>query len=162
MSTSILFVCTYWGVRSQIASLLANALQVPGVSAHSAGFETGTIGDLPRQLMSDRGLHLPAESPDTLFKHARNKADYDYVVTLCNQHTQENYAVLYSVVDMLFGSHAKVVHWNIPDFMSINATGDARKAAAEEIVAMIDHNVRDFVGQIRPQSAANENLNSAV
>lgn len=141
-------------MRSQIAALLTRALEEPGLLVESAGFESGTVGALPRQLMKERGLDLPAESPDTLFSRARDSADYDYVITLCNTQTQENYSVLYGVVDMLFGNHAQIIHWNIPDFMSITASGDARKRAAEAIVATIDSEVRAFVGQVRDHDAA--------
>ncbi len=154
MTTRILYVCTYWGVRSQIAALLTNALAEPNLIADSAGFETGTIGGLPRQLMADRGLILPAESPDTLFKHARRSHEYDYVITLCNQYTQENYSVLYDVVDMLFSKVATIVHWNIPDFMSIATEGDARKLAAEEIVNDIETEVLELVKNLRHGTTA--------
>ncbi|MCH9675342.1 MAG: hypothetical protein K0U93_28145 [Gammaproteobacteria bacterium] len=149
MSTNVLYVCTYWGVRSQIAKLLTDALGESDLYVESAGFETGTVGELPRQLLQERGLDLPAESPDTLFKCARRKAEYDYVITLCNQHSQENYSVLYKVVDMLFGARSEIVHWNIPDFMSITASGDERIVAAREIVGTIETEVCRFVQQVR-------------
>ena len=154
MTTKILYVCTYWGVRSQIASLLTNALNEPSVVSECAGFEAGKIGDLPRKIMRDRGLTLSAESPDTLFGYARKSSDYDYVITLCNQHTQENFAVLYKVVDLLFRDHAKIVHWNIADFMSIDASGAARERAANEIVDAIESKVHALVDELRTRSGA--------
>lgn len=154
MSTKILYVCTFWGVRSQIAKLLTDDLNEPGLIADSAGFETGKIGGLPREIMNDRGIDLPSEAPDTLFKFARNKIEYDYVITLCNQHTQENYSVLFNVVDTLFNAGAEVIHWNIPDFMSIQASGDARRVAAEKIVSTIESEVHKFVRVVRERHLA--------
>lgn len=154
MAARILYVCTFWGVRSQIAKLLTDELQEPGIIAESAGFESGKIGGLPRELMQERGLDLASESPETLFKFARTKDPYDYVVTLCNQYTQENYSVLFNVVGTLFGDRTQVIHWNIPDFMSIEATGDARKVAGQDIVNSIESQVVEFVKQIREQQVA--------
>lgn len=99
-------------------------------------------------------MDLPSESPDTLFKFARKKDQYDYVITLCNQHTQENYSVLYSVVSSLFSEKTQVIHWNIPDFMSIDSSGEARKTAAQEIVSEIETEVCTFVRQIRKRQVA--------
>lgn len=100
--------------------------------------------------MKQRGMELSSESPDTIFKFARNKADLDYVVTLCSQDTQENYAVLYDVVEMLFSDHAEIIHWNVPDFMSIAAADDAqREVDAQKIVDSIEFEVCAFVKQLR-------------
>ena len=134
MPTKILFVCTYWGVRSSIAKLLANSLNRTEVEVDCAGFESGIIGKLPRNLMAQRGFDLPAEPPQTLFNFARKKSEFDYVVTLCDQNTQENYSVLYNVVTLMFGAHSEIVHWDIPDFMAINVNGDARQQAGDAII----------------------------
>lgn len=154
MPTKVLFVCTYWGVRSQIANLLANSLGQANLETECAGFESGVIGQLPRDLMQKRGLDLPAESPQTLFNFARNKSEFDYVVTLCNRETQENYSVLYNVVTLMFGEQSEIVHWKIPDFMAIDATGEARQQAAEHIIDTIDDHVRRFVRQVCDQQPA--------
>lgn len=137
----VLFVCTYWGVRSQIAEVLTSALGGSGLSAESAGLEDGTISPFVRQLMERRGLILQGSSPPTIFQRVRDKAGYDYVVTLCSHETQENYEVLLGIVDQLFGAGAEVRHWNIADFMSIRAEGEARVEAAEAIVRDIEGHV---------------------
>jgi len=161
VSIKILYVCTYWGVRSQIAKLLTDALAVPNLDVDSTGFEAGAIGGLPRQIMMERGLDLSVESPETLFKFSRKKTEYDYVITLCNQYSQENYEILFNVVDMLFKGPAQVIHWNIPDFMSITAEGDERKAAAEAIVRDIEIQIEEFVGNLNATGSENSRASAA-
>tara|TARA_R110002110_G_scaffold97909_5_gene251092 strand:- start:566 stop:1021 length:456 start_codon:yes stop_codon:yes gene_type:complete len=143
-----LYVCTYWGVRSRIAELLTTALEKPELVVECAGFETGKIGKLPREIMAERGLDLSVVSPDSIFKFARLHTEFDYVVTLCNEQTQENYLVLYDVVDSLFSGHTKILHWNIPDFMSLTSEGEERKAEARGIVSAIEKEVCRLVSRI--------------
>ncbi len=152
MSTSVLFVCTYWGVRSQIAALLAEKQKPQGVSVASAGFEAGVIGGLPREVMASRGLELPSTSPPTLFNFARSGKTFDYVVTLCNRHTQESYKTLYDVVEMLFESKSDIIHWNIADFIAIEGEVEARRAAAEDIVQSIEDHVVELLARVAPCS----------
>lgn len=131
----ILYVCTFWGVRSCIAELLTNALALPDVEAFSAGFESGRIGRLPIEAMSKQGLELQHESPPTVFHYARKSEQFDVVVTLCNEASQENFQILYDMVDMLFAEKAEILHWNIRDFMNItDDTHEARLRSAENIV----------------------------
>lgn len=149
MTKKILFVCTYWGVRSQIAALLTDALEVPGLIAESAGFEDGTIGKLPIQAMSGRELFLSSTGPPTLFNFARRKENYDFVVTLCNQETHENYQILYDVVDTLFSKRAQIINWNVADFMAIgDLPQDARLGAANKIIDDIECYVLSLINDI--------------
>lgn len=145
MSSSVLFVCTYWGVRSQIAALFCKREACDSLLVESAGFESGTIGNLPRSILKSRGLELPATSPPTLFNFARRDEPFDSVITLCNQGSQENYGTLYDVVELLFAERSNVVHWDIPDFMAIRAEGDDRLAAAEAIVDQIESQVSGWL-----------------
>lgn len=149
MSSSVLFVCTYWGVRSQIAALLCQRAAPDDLLIESAGFESGTIGNLPRSIMQSRGLELAASSPPTLFNFARRDQPFDWVVTLCNQGSQENYATLYDVVNLLFGEHSRIVHWDVPDFMAIREEGAERIAAAEAIVDEIERMVGNWLTELR-------------
>lgn len=154
MTISILYVCTYWGVRSQIAKLLTDQLALPELRVESAGFEAGVIGKLPRQVLERRGLDLPSTSPPTLFNFARTVGDFDYVVTLCNRGTQENYRVLYEVVEKLFQPDSEIVHWDVPDFMAIAAEKpEDRFEAAEAIVGVIEEKVVEFVSTLRAVTA---------
>lgn len=139
----ILYVCTFWGVRSQIAEILTTSMEMPGVSSAAAGFESGRIGNLPVDAMRRRGFDLERESPPTVFHFARKKDDFDAVVTLCNEASQENYPLLYDMVEMLFAKRAEIIHWNIPDFMNIpDGPIESRQKCADEIVESIDAAIR--------------------
>ena len=142
-----MYVCTYWGVRSKIAALLTDASRHPGLVAESAGFENGTIGELPRQVMRERGLDLPVDAPPTLFSFADE--EFDYVVTLCDELTHENYKVLYDTTEAIFGDRAEIVHWNVPDFMGIKAQSpETRRIEATNIVDGVDRHVQQFLKTI--------------
>jgi protein-tyrosine-phosphatase len=147
--TQVLFVCTYWGVRSQIAQLLMQSLNLAQVKIESAGLEVGKIGGLPRDLMRARGFELPDTSPATVFNRVREGTEYDYVITLCSHRSQENYAVLLDVVQQLFERSAKIIHWNIEDFMAIGGQGDARIASAEAIIESIENKVHALVAELK-------------
>ena len=142
---SILFVCTYWGVRSQIAQLLAKQHAPTGLKIDAAGMESGSIGPLPRDLMEERGLSLAPESPPTIFDRANEAHSYDYVITLCSVNTQEQSSVFLSVVEHLFPPPSQVLHWDVQDFMSLQGEGEARKQAARQIVADLDTRIAEFV-----------------
>jgi arsenate reductase (thioredoxin) len=145
---SILYVCTYWGVRSQIAQLLTESLGLPGYRAEASGLETGRIGPLPREIMRSRGLELPETSPMTLFESVREGDAYDYVVTLCNPRTQEHSEVLLSIVEQLYGTKSTVIHWEVPDFMSIKEEGEERLLAGRLIVQGIEDKVLELIDVI--------------
>jgi len=146
--TKILFVCTYWGVRSQIAQLLMQSLNLAQVKIDSAGLEVGKIGGLPRDLMRVRGFELPDFSPATVFNRVREGTEYDYVITLCSHQSQENYAVLLDVVQQLFEKSATLIHWNIDDFMAIGGRDDARVKSAEAIIESIENNVQRIAAEL--------------
>lgn len=159
MSTRVLYVCTYWGVRSQIAKLLTDASEVEGLISESAGFENGTIGKLPIQAMAARGLELPSTAPPTLFHFSRKEQSYDYVITLCNQQSQENYKVLYDVVDLLFAGRTQIINWDVADFMAIgDVEPEARLEAAGEIISNIDACVQDFLANINQSKRQHESF----
>jgi len=149
MARSVLFVCTYWGVRSSIARLFADSLTVPDVEFFSSGFESGKIGPMPINIMKKRGFELSAESPATVFELAKVKQDFDYVVALCSQDTQENSPILLLTLQKLFaGKSCQHINWNVLDFMSIQEQGDARVQAGENIVSDIETQVRQFVSNV--------------
>ncbi len=151
----ILYVCTFWGVRSRIAELLTTAMAVPGVTAASAGFESGRIGNLPIDAMQRRGFELGRESPPTVFHYARKSSEFDTVITLCNEASQENYLLLYDMVDMLFAAKSKVVHWNIPDFMNIpDGSIEAKQQHADDIVNDIESMINQYFSAIKPWQSA--------
>lgn len=130
-------------------------MAVPGVTAASAGFEAGRIGSLPIAAMQRRGLELGRESPPTVFHYARKSVDFDTVITLCNEASQENYLLLYDMVDMLFAAKSEVVHWNISDFMNIpDGSEEARQQCAEDIVNDIESMVKQYFDARKPWQSA--------
>ena len=144
-------------MRSLIAQLLTDALEVPGLTAESAGFETGTIGKLPIKAMAARGLILPTTAPPTLLNFSRRKVDFDVVVTLCNQETQENYQVLYDVVDLVYAKRAQIINWNVADFMAIgNLPPEVRLSAANKIIDDIECNVLNLVSDLSQLPSSNK------
>ncbi len=129
--------------------MLTDDLHIHNVTTTSAGFESGQAGPLVRNLMAIRGLDLPRESPPTIFEFAREQKRFDHVITLCSQRTQENYQVLYDVINMVFRkSECTIHHWDVPDFMSIQSEGEERIKAAEKIISNIEDKIKKFTDSI--------------
>ena len=148
MDTSILYVCTFWGARSRVAEVFTNALEIPGLRVDSAGFDNGRIGELPRRIVADRGLYLPEESPANIFTRFRVGTAYDHIVILANAETQESYPILLETVRTLYGDTARIIHWNVADFMSVTGEGNARLVAMRQIVDDIENRVLNLVNEI--------------
>jgi len=72
--------------------------------------------------------------------------EYDYVITLCNEETQENYKVLYDVAKLLFADQSEIIHWNVADFMAIKAESRAMEAA--KIIDDINSRIVDWTTSI--------------
>lgn len=136
-----------------MAEAIAQSLGTDGIQTRCAGFEPGKIGPYPRRLMAERGLLLPEQAPPTIFTLVRNKQRFDYVVTLCNRRGQENASVLLDTVNVLF-KDSVVRHWDVRDFMSIQATGDERDEQARAIIDGMEQHIRGLLAEIRGHARA--------
>ncbi|WP_309399237.1 hypothetical protein [Cerasicoccus maritimus] len=144
----ILFVCTYHGGRSKIAELFAHHHASDQVEAQSACFDPGTLGELPRGIMAEVGIELPAEGPASVFDLYKSGAPFDYVVTLCNQATTEQCPIFMTNVDVLYAKAAQVIPWSISDFQSLEGTPELRKKGARLIRDKIHFEVLALIKNI--------------
>ncbi|MFK7864574.1 MAG: hypothetical protein AB8B95_10160 [Pseudohongiellaceae bacterium] len=137
----VLFVCTYWGVRSNIAKSLLDARNPEHITSYAAGFEPAQKSDFARKLLLDREIELHPQLPKSVFELAKTPTRYDYVIALCSSANQENAHILLSSLTQMFRSGEVHLTWNISDFMSIQEEGEKRLIEASKIVDSIDYEI---------------------
>ena len=147
--TRILFVCTYFGARSLIAESYCRLLYADVVEANCSGFETGMIGPRIFELMDEVGLSAACREPPTVFERRHNDEFYDYVITLCHAASTEQCPVFNACVDSIYHKTAEVMQWSIPDFKSIQGTGDEWMDEARRIRDLIKTQVTNLVEKIQ-------------
>ena len=144
----ILFVCTYFGGRPRIAELYARQMGLRNIEVSSSGFEAGTIGGLPLQVMDEAGFSFSTDPLTTVFDRYSNKETYDYVITLCHEASTEQCPMFRDSVDTVYGKDAQVLGWSIPDFITLKGLPDEKLEGARNIRNMIKVKVSALLSQI--------------
>ena len=144
----ILFVCTYFGGRARIAELYAGQMGLKHIEVASSGFEAGTIGGLPFQVMDEAGFSFSTDPLTTVFDRYANSETFDYVITLCHDASAEQCPMFRDSVDMVYGRDAQVLGWSIPDFITLKGLPDEKLEGARNIRNMIKVKVSALLLQI--------------
>lgn len=144
----ILFVCTFFGGRARIAELYAMQMAQGQVEAFSSGFESGTLGGLPLEVMSEENLSFSIDPLTTIFERYANNQVFDYVITLCNEASTEQCPVFRTSVDMVYGKDAEIRNWSVMDFITLQGLPVEKLEGAREIRDSIKDNVSEFLLEI--------------
>lgn len=144
----VLFVCTFFGGRARIAELYARKMGLEHIDVYSSGFESGTLGGLPVQVMEEAGFEFSTVPLTTVFDRYASNETFDYVITLCHEASTEKCPVFRDSVDMVYGKQAQILGWSILDFLVLNGSPDENLEDARKIRDTIKAEVYGFLAKI--------------
>ncbi len=141
-------MCTYHGARSRIAEEFAKQIAAEKIDAYSSCFDPRKIAPLPRDVMREVDIDLPAESPKLIFNRHKEGDVFDYVISICDEVSNEQCPLFKKSIDKLYGEMAETISWSIPDFKTLGGTEKEIKTSAREIRDKIKSEVFSFLAQI--------------
>ena len=144
----VLFVCTFFGGRARITELYARKMGLEHIDVYSSGFESGTLGGLPVQVMEEAGFEFSTAPLTTVFDRYASNETFDYVITLCHEASTEKCPVFRGSVDMIYGEQAQILGWSVLDFLALKGVPDEKLDGARKIRDRIKAEVCEFLSQI--------------
>ena len=144
----VLFVCTFFGGRARIAELYARKMGLEHIDVYSSGFESGTLGGLPVQVMEEAGFEFSTAPLTTVFDRYASNETFDYVITLYHEASTEKCPVFRGSVDMIYGEQAQILGWSVLDFLALKGVPDEKLDGARKIRDRIKAEVYEFLSQI--------------
>ncbi|MCF8130088.1 MAG: arsenate reductase ArsC [Deltaproteobacteria bacterium] len=84
----VLFICVHNSGRSQMAEAILNELAGDRFTAESAGFNPTRINPLVTEVMGETGIDLSKNRTQSVFKLYQDGNLYDYVITVCEESTE--------------------------------------------------------------------------
>lgn len=133
MKQRILFVGIHNAARSQMAEAFLNAAFPAHFEAHSAGLDPARLNPLAIEAMREVGFDISQKKPKSVFDFIKRGEHFDYIITVCDETSDERCPALPGVNTRL--------HWGFAD-------PSAYQGSHEEKLAFMRH-VRDEIkGQI--------------
>ena len=84
----VLFICVHNSGRSQMAEAFLNEMAGDRFHSESAGFKPTRINSLVAEAMGEVGIDLSQKKTQNVFKLYRDGNLYDYVITVCEESTE--------------------------------------------------------------------------
>jgi arsenate reductase (thioredoxin) len=85
--TSVLFVSTHNGARSQMAEAFLNHFAGDMIVAESAGFIPGKLDPVAVAVMLECGIDISSKIPESVYDKFMNNKFYNYVIQTCTRET---------------------------------------------------------------------------
>ena len=120
---SVLFVCIHNSARSQMAEAFVNARCAGALTAYSAGLERGTLNRTVVDAMREIGYDISANETKSVADPAVR--EYDYVVTVCDEASDEACPI--------YPTTGTRLHWSFPDPSSFTGSSDERLCRTREV-----------------------------
>ena len=142
----ILFVCVKKGVRAAIAKAMVDQQSNGMIQASCSGFE---VGQTPQVILDELSnvldLTIRGESK-TVFEYKKTNEKFDYVITLCDQSSNEQCNLFVGCVNVVCSHVPHRLHWAIPNLVAaLELSGSERTQFVREVVEQIDLKVTQLV-----------------
>ena len=138
----VLFVCVKKGVRAAIAKAIVEQQSNGMIHASCCGFEPGAT---PKVLLEELSKMLDVEiigESKTVFEYKKTNEKFDYVITLCDQASNEQCHLFVGCVNLVFSHVPNKLHWAIPNLASaIDLPERGRRQVVKEVVEQINFKV---------------------
>lgn len=142
----ILFVCVKKGVRAAIAKAMVDQRSNGMIQVSCSGFEAGqTPQVILDELSNVLDLVIRGESK-TVFEYKKTNEKFDYVITLCDQSSNEQCNLFVGCVNVVCSHVPHRLHWAIPNLVvALELSGSERTQFVREVVEQIDLKVTELV-----------------
>ena len=143
---NVLFVCVKKGVRAAIAKAIAEQQSNGMIHASCCGFEPGAT---PKVILDELSnlldVTIKTESK-TVFEYKRANENFDYVITLCDQISNEQCDLFVGCVNLVCSHVPHRLHWAIPNLAgAIDLPERERAQFVRGVVEQIDLKVTQLV-----------------
>ncbi|PME30960.1 hypothetical protein BCV39_07815 [Vibrio sp. 10N.286.55.E10] len=142
----VLFVCVKKGVRAAIAKAMVELQSNGMIHASCCGFESGpTPQVLLDELSNMLDVAIIGESK-TVFEFKKTNERFDYVITLCDQSSNEQCNLFVGCVNVVCSHVPHRLHWAIPNLAAaLELSGSERTQFVRGVVEQIDLKVAQLV-----------------
>ncbi|WP_116870083.1 hypothetical protein [Vibrio splendidus] len=134
----VLFVCVKKGVRAAIAKAIVEQQSNGRIQATCSGFEPG---ETPQAILDELSnlFDVPIQTESkTVFEHKKTNENFDYVITLCDQISNEQCNLFVECVNVVCSHIPNRLHWTIPNLGSaLELSGNDRTMFVKEVVDQI-------------------------
>ncbi|WP_061019251.1 arsenate reductase [Vibrio splendidus] len=149
---NVLFVCVKKGVRAAIAKAIAEQQSNGVIHASCCGFEPGVT---PKVILDELSnlldVTIKTESK-TVFEYKRTNENFDYVITLCDQISNEQCDLFVECVNVVCSHIPNRLHWAIPNLgAAIELSGHDRTVFVKEVVDQITLEVAQLLESTQAQ-----------
>ena len=143
---NVLFVCVKKGVRAAIAKAIAEQQSNGMIHASCCGFEPGAT---PKVILDELSnlldVTIKTESK-TVFEYKKTNEKFDYVITLCDQASNEQCHLFVGCVNLVCSHVPHRLHWAIPNLAgAIDLPERERAQFVRGVVEQIDLKVTQLV-----------------
>ncbi len=132
----VLFICVHNSARSQMAEAFLKHFGNKDFDAESAGLEPGKLNPMAIEVMQEKGIDISKNPTKSVFDIYKQKKEYDYVVTVCDESQAEQCPV--------FLGPAKKLHWGFTDPSSFNGTWDEKLDKTRKVRDQIEHKIKEI------------------
>ena len=133
----VLFVCIHNSARSQMAEAFLNTYGEGKFKAESAGLEPGKMNPHVIKVMLEVGIDLSKKETQGVFDLLRKGAQYDAVVTVCDEASAEQCPI--------FPGSGKRISWSFEDPSGLRGTEEEVLQHTRDIRDKIALAIRDFI-----------------
>ncbi|CDT86964.1 arsenate reductase [Vibrio coralliirubri] len=143
---SVLFVCVKKGVRAAIAKAMVEQKSNGMIRATCSGFEPG---ETPKVILDELSnvldVAVKAESK-TVFEYKKANEKFDYVITLCDQASDEQCHLFIGCVNVVCSHAPHRLHWAIPNLAAaLELSGNERTQFVKKVVELINLKVTQLL-----------------
>src|SRR5947199_3231706 len=133
----VLFLCTGYTARSQMAEALTEARSGNAIQARSAGSHPKQLHPNAVRVMAERGVDISANTTKHFRRYARGH--FDYVVTLCDKVRE---------VCPEFPGDPAALHWSMPDPSAKGSTDEEAYPAFQQTADELETRISQFIAQV--------------
>lgn len=134
VKSRVLFICIHNSGRSQMAETFLSGLAGDLFEAESAGLKPRTLNPLVIEVMKESGYDISHKSSDSVFEFFKESRLYDYVITVCDETTENSCPI--------FPGVRRRLRWPFPDPSQVQGTDqeklDRVRMIRDEIRARIE------------------------
>jgi arsenate reductase len=136
----VLFICVHNSGRSQMAEAFLNGLPEGAFRAESAGFEPEKIDEVVAAAMKEEGFDLSGNSSDSAFDFYKEGRLYDYVITVCDDASEDKCPVFPGITKRLL--------WPFPDPKKVTGTDEEKLEKVRRIRDDIKEKITKWAAEV--------------
>ena len=125
----VLFVCIHNSARSQMAEELLRKFAGDQFDVESAGLEPGKLNPVVVEILKEDGIDISHKQTRAVQDLIKQKKDYDYVITVCDETSAERCPI--------FPGQCTRLHWGFQDPSQFQGSSHERLVKTRQVKEQI-------------------------